>query len=182
MNPPLIVPDVSLMPFRIWLMLDFDGVVHSNVPLASRPPQERKKWCYVARLESVLRRHPHVGIVITSSHRLDTSLRTMRSRFSPDIRSRIVGMTPKLAETGQGSRQLEVEAWLKASQSSLPWLALDDIVDLYRTGACVVEARDGFRNQEAADLEHALQDPIRWAKAHPVPPTWMPRTLWVPGA
>jgi hypothetical protein len=170
--------------FNCWLMLDFDGVTHSNFPLTTRPPEERKRWCYISNLETVLRRHPLVGIVVASTHRRDSSLAEMRSRFSPDIRARMVGATPVLdpSPSGPGSRQIEVMAWLTAHhQENTPWLALDDIVDLYSPGACVVEARDGFREQDAAALETALNDLPAWAKAHPVPELEAPRTLWVPG-
>lgn len=178
------IPAALLARFSLWLMLDFDGVLHPNCPMPGRPEAEQQLWCYIPRLEAVLRRHTHVGIVITSSHRKDTSLSVMSRRFSPDIRERIVGVTPVLPDgsAGPGARQTEVQAWLDAyGQQNIPWVALDDIIDLYTTGASVVEAKDGFRDQETADLDCALNDPSAWAKSHPVPPAWMPRTLWVPG-
>lgn len=165
------------------LMLDYDGVLHSNFPQQSRPPEERQPFCYLPRLETVLRRHPDVGIVITSTHRLGTSLGQLTRKFSPDIRARVLGSTPVLKNnsSGPGSRQREVLAWLKQNRfEDIPWIALDDIAELYQTGACLVVTDEGFRDQEEKDLEAALSNPVAWAQSHPVPAPDTTNKLWVP--
>jgi hypothetical protein len=167
---------------RWLLMCDIDGVFHPNFPLKSRPPEEGKKWCYLPRFEAVLRAHSDVALVITSTWRKDTSLSRLRQHFSMDLRPRIIGATPILSEIGPGSRQSEVEAWLAAHPewAHLPWIAVDDIADLYRPGECVVETQDGFREADQARLEAALADPQTYAAQHPVPDPTAPRGLWLP--
>lgn len=174
--------DSVITAYRQLWMTDIDGVFHSNFPLQARPLEERKKWCYLPRFEAVMRAHPDVALVITSSWRKDTPLPRLRQQFSLDLRARILGVTPILPGIGPGSRQDEVEAWLTAHPewSHLPWLAVDDIADLYRPGACVVATQDGFREADQGRLEAAAANPARYAQENPVPDPQAPRGLWLP--
>lgn len=95
--------------------------------------------------------------------------------------SSVVGVTP--LDTGKdrnGSRQREVEAWLRQQRrEGARWVALDDIPELYRPGACLVITDDGFREKESGDLRWALADPESYAETHPV--SQVPSTtLWLP--
>jgi hypothetical protein len=167
-----------------FLFLDFDGVLHANFPRRDRTDAENLRWAFVPALEVVLRAHPQVAIVISSTWRRDHPLASLRAKFSPDIAQRIVGVTPLHGRPLEpGARQDEIEAWLRANdRAHAVWVALDDVVEQFHPGACVVVADDGFRTQEALDLHAALADPAGWAAAHPVPAPGSVKTLWVPGA
>jgi hypothetical protein len=116
------------------LALDIDGVLHpavnydaalmlSNLPL----------------LEDVLRRCPHVDVVISSTWRETRTLPDLQALFSPDIRCRVIGVTPQWrdiqdeAAFGTYVRQAEIEAWLKSTGRAWEqWLAVDDQRHLFR--------------------------------------------------
>ena len=160
--------------YRQWLFLDFDGVTHPFFPRADVPESENQFFAYLPTIEAVLRLFPETGVVIASSWREKWSLEELRKNFAPDMRDRIVDVTPVVpipwGETDRGSRQREVEAWLESrGQSNAPWVALDDTVWLYRPGATVVVAPDRFSEVEAEALRQALQSPEAYAQAHPVP-------------
>lgn len=115
------------------LFLDFDGVLHPEGASAER------EFSHLGGLESVLREFPHVLIVVSSAWRLDTSLDAIRSRFSDDMRTRVVGVTPQLAELEdqRGQRQRECELWLQhayPAATSPPWIALDDRESYFDAG------------------------------------------------
>jgi len=169
----------------VLLALDFDGVLHPAFPLASRPPEENRRWSYLPRLENWLRRHPDAEVLIVSNWRLQNAWDLLASLFSVDVRPRLVGMTPLLG-TGQGPgvRQDEIEAWLvAANRTGAPWVALDDVRGLYKPGAVLVVANDGFRAAEEAALDEAWSDPAHWAARHPVPDPYRnveDLSLWLP--
>lgn len=107
----------SVFVEKTRLYLDFDGVLH---PLGW--PVEHFKL--LPRLEAILREFPHTSVVVTSSWRQAESLEKLRQYFSPDIRARIVGVTPHDAEGT--SRMDQVLMHLKATGWTGPFLALDD--------------------------------------------------------
>lgn len=72
---------------EVTLFLDFDGVLHP----AFCPAEEH--FCRRPLFEDVMRRHPAVRIVISSSWRHHYPVGQLRARFSPDIAERIVGTT-----------------------------------------------------------------------------------------
>ncbi|MCV2361637.1 hypothetical protein LNV08_21950 [Paucibacter sp. TC2R-5] len=111
------------------LFLDFDGVLHKY---GCKPAD---LFTRLPLLEAWLQLHPGVDVVVSSTWRLTRSLDELRSHFSAGIRSRIVGVTPKLAGDSpeRFSREAEVAMWLR--QSALPWrpwAALEDQAWLYR--------------------------------------------------
>jgi hypothetical protein len=71
------------------IFLDFDGVLH---PFLDR--SGAKAFCYMPRLEKVLREFPSVQIVIASTQREVVSLALLKEQFTSDIAARIVGATP----------------------------------------------------------------------------------------
>lgn len=116
------------------LFLDFDGVLHPD------PCYDvRKQFCFLNRLENVLLEFPQVRIVISSTWRKERSLEVLRSFFLPEIRQRIVGVTPnwydheELFDVIGYQRQTEIEAWIRASgEPWLKWVAIDDKGFLFR--------------------------------------------------
>jgi len=90
----------------VILFLDFDGVLH--------PEGEDHilnggiDFCFLPRLEALLREFPHVKIVISSSWREQLRYETLLKPFSSDIRARILGATfgfrPSAAVRATGRR------------------------------------------------------------------------------
>jgi hypothetical protein len=170
-----------MLAFTMWVFLDFDGVTHPYFPRADLTDAQNQHFSFLPTIEAVLRRHPHVGIVIASSwrHSHKYPLNVLRLKFSPDLRDRVVGTTPDIpvqpGQSDDGSRQAEVEAWLAShGQSHASWVALEDVLHLYRPGATVVAVPDFFGEREAELLEAALTDPVTYARQHPVPPSFAP--------
>lgn len=114
----------------IIIFLDFDGVSHPE------PCQQEQLFCYLARIEDVLREYPLVEVVISSSWRDEYSLEQLRHFFAPDIAERVVGTTPSIkrpssswlpGQVPEFEREWEIETWLKENRSwDTPWLAIDD--------------------------------------------------------
>lgn len=116
------------------LFLDFDGVLHPDPCY-----DEQRFFCCLPKLENVLRDFPKVQVVISSTWREKRSLSELRSFFSDDISSRIIGMTPSwkyfpdLFEVIGYQRQTEVEAWLReSSEPWRSWIAIDDKSYLFK--------------------------------------------------
>ena len=141
------------------LFVDFDGVLH--------PQNKGAVFTCTIVLWAILRLHPHLRVVISSSWRWDRSLenmkRLMTANGGEDLAGRIVGATPKLRHTiYAGSRQLECEAWLKAnSLSDMPWLALDDMPELFEEDTpnlYQVDARYGLRDADVIGIIQRLKE------------------------
>lgn len=136
------------------LFLDFDGVLH---PFLARFSTDA--FCYLSRLEKVLREFPAVQIVIASTQREAAPLALLVHRFSPDISARIVGVTPtfEIHDAGDvaASRHREILAYL--DDSAADWLALDDDASLFPPGCTeLVLCNDGFQDAEERALRAAL--------------------------
>jgi hypothetical protein len=136
------------------LFLDFDGVLHLFLARSSADA-----FCYLPRLEKVLREFPAVQIVIASTQRETVPLEILVQRFSPDIAARIVGATPifEIHDAGDvaGSRHREILAYLDGSGAD--WLALDDDASLFPPGCAeLVLCDDGFQYAEERALRAAL--------------------------
>lgn len=110
------------------LFLDFDGVLHPEYCTPSL------HFSRLPMLEALLRQHPHVQIVISSTWRLQFEFSHLLDRFSPDISERIVGMTPVFSAISTVpdrllgySRHAECWAWQREHRAaSDDWVALDD--------------------------------------------------------
>ena len=111
------------------LFLDFDGVLHPEYDGQATPADV--VFCHLSRFEAVMRDHPEVEIVISSTWREQFPLDDLRARFSPDIAARIVGATPITPRIDgkylPARREGEILDWLRhAERDHEPWLALDD--------------------------------------------------------
>jgi hypothetical protein len=118
----------------VILFLDFDGVLHPEVNYNAE-----RILCNLPLLEDVLRSRPQVDVVISSTWRETRTLTELQALFTPDIRCRVIGVTPRwrdvqdAASYGTYVRQAEIEAWLRnAGRSWEQWLAVDDQKHLFR--------------------------------------------------
>lgn len=110
------------------LFLDFDGVLHPEYCSPSL------HFIQLPALEVLLREHPYVQVVVSSSWRLQFPFNHILSRFSPDISERIVGTTPVFSELNSVPdrligypRHAECWAWQQVNRAaSEEWFALDD--------------------------------------------------------
>ncbi len=137
------------------IFLDFDGVLH---PFLARSSTDA--FCYLPRLESVLRDFSNVQIVIASAQREVMPLALLKEQFAPDIAARIIGVTPvvEIRDAGDvaGSRYREILAYLDGSGAG--WLSLDDDASLFPPGCTeLVLCDDGFRDPEERALRAALE-------------------------
>jgi hypothetical protein len=111
------------------LFLDFDGVLHPEPCY-----DDAKLFCQRPQFEAVMREHPNVDIVVSSSWCDTRSLEELQALFATDIGNRIVGVTPNWREhsdlfdvIGNYPRHVEIEAWRRQSGRLWePWVALDD--------------------------------------------------------
>lgn len=111
------------------LFLDFDGVLHPEYEGQAVPIEV--VFCHLHRFETIMRDHPDVEIVISSTWREQFALDALRARFSSDIAARIIGATPMISRGEDqylaARRESEILAWLeRAGRQDEPWLALDD--------------------------------------------------------
>ena len=144
------------------LFLDFDGVLH---PVGEdRLPSEGTDFCFLPRLEALLREFLHVKIVISSSWREQLRYETLLKPFSSDIRSRILGATPHSGfglPPPYGQREGEILAWLQVHDATdVPWVALDDAYwqfDHCRDHLVVCESFTGFDEKASADLRRRFE-------------------------
>jgi hypothetical protein len=155
------------------LGLDFDGVLHPVNSLTE------PKFCRMELLETWLRAHPWVDVVITSSWRSFHPLDEMQSYFAEDLKCRVLGCTPHAHELfGQAwsrspdeaaaaryERQAELEAWMRSANRELdPWIAVDDDPSLFAPGhsrLVVCDSRTGLtagRLEELHTLAEQHQD------------------------
>lgn len=72
------------------IFLDFDGVLHPS------PSGYQGIFCHLERFETVMREHPYIRIVISSSWRETYPWDVCTGIFSTDVQGRIIGMTPTI--------------------------------------------------------------------------------------
>lgn len=121
-------PGEGAVPAVQILFLDFDGVMHPEFC------NESKHFVHRDTFETVMRSAPQVELVISSTWRQKRSLDVLKTLFSHDVASRIIGTTPLYAQledvpdTLQGyEREAECRDWLRQhGRAAQEWLALDD--------------------------------------------------------
>jgi hypothetical protein len=104
------------------IFLDFDGVMH---PAGCHP---ERHFCQRDLFEQVIREHPDVRIVITSTWRQAYPMPELKRFFSPDIAERIIGKTPTHEDEGDDhARYLEIKKVLQNPKvAGARWIAIDD--------------------------------------------------------
>ncbi len=142
------------------LFLDFDGVLH---PLDT----EDELFTSLPLLEAVLREASHVEVVISSAWREHHPLDELRGFFGPDLRPRIIDVTPVGCDTDD--LPLEVQAYLRHSEClwwlrqhrppGTPWLALDDQPGLWGFSCpnlMLIDSSTGLTARDARELRRRL--------------------------
>lgn len=147
------------------LFLDFDGVLHPWDPKIRQ--DETKMFYLVPQLERVLQNFPEVEVVISSSWREKYHLDKLRHLFSPEMRHRIIGVTPhtrfdELGRYPRGCRGQEIQQWLFEKQRDPNrWLALDDLDWLFDEkslkNVVLCASAHGLTEEKAAELSDRLQ-------------------------
>lgn len=138
------------------IFLDFDGVLRRSTSNPSRFDHD----C-LEHFEGAVRQCPVSKIVITSTWRLAMSLKELRSRFSPDVAARIVGVTPENFEEETYERLAEIKAFMEEKKvTSVPWVAIDDDPSHFPAGAPVLltDPAKGFDAECAARLVKLLRE------------------------
>jgi hypothetical protein len=126
------------------LFLDFDGVLH---------PYQRGTLELLPLIETFLRCHPAVQVVITSTWRMQHSLEDLRDLFAEDVRNRVEGVVPFINRTPY-SRYQEVEAYLEEQGPRL-WCAVDDEANLFPPDHPNLVNTNAAVGVTAADLSRA---------------------------
>ncbi len=141
---------------KTMLFLDFDGVLHPRFC----PDEEH--FCRLPLFESVMRRHPAVRIVISSSWRRIYGIDYLRSRFSRDIAERVVGTTQLWVPDEPMNRHQEILAWIgKQRFNGMPWLALDDSAPEFPercVNLLLCDSRHGLTDERAEALARRLSE------------------------
>jgi HAD domain in Swiss Army Knife RNA repair proteins len=104
------------------VFLDFDGVMH---PVGCDP---ERHFCQRDLFEEVMREHPDVRIVISSTWRQAYPMAELKRLFSPDIAQRIIGKTPTHEdESEEHIRYREIGQVLQNPKvAGARWIAIDD--------------------------------------------------------
>ncbi|MDR1063504.1 MAG: hypothetical protein LBL48_06180 [Azoarcus sp.] len=141
-----------------YVFMDFDGVTH--------PWGEAEDFRCLPLIEAVLRDFDEAQVVISSDWRMLFSLPKLRSRFSEDIRPRILGVTPHiLPRRGSelhGLREQEAKMWLQQHTPDIAaadWCALDDAPGnwISRSRLVLTDFKRGFTDEDASVLRNMLQ-------------------------
>lgn len=138
------------------IFLDFDGVLRRTTSNPSQFDQD----C-LDNFESAMRQCSVSKIVISSTWRLAMPLKELRSRFSPDIAVRIVGITPENLEEETYERHAEVLSFMREKKvTALPWVAIDDDPAHFPPGSPVLltDPMKGFDAASAARLVKMLHE------------------------
>ncbi|MCB5184218.1 hypothetical protein LG201_03265 [Methylobacillus gramineus] len=103
------------------LFLSFDGVLHPAGQL-------NQSFSKLPLLESWLRAHQEIKVVVSSKWRKNMPFEDICHIFSDDIKPRVIGTTPDLQEDSQDAhwRLSEIFDWLKCCGDQHPWIVLDD--------------------------------------------------------
>jgi hypothetical protein len=153
-NTFFVAPE-CLVSNEIYVFLDFDGVTH--------PWGEVEDFRCLPCIEAILRAHPQTRIVIASDWRALFSMNKLATRFSEDIRPRVIGTTPHVVPRKgselRGLREREARMWLAARKlDKAPWCAIDDAPGNWSTRSRLIltDFKRGFTDEDAVRLAHLL--------------------------
>lgn len=127
------------------LMLDIDGVLH---------PGQSGTLIYLPLLETWLRTHPDVDVVISSNWRETHTLDELRNFFSIELRERVIGCTPVLPD----STRLDEILLVVREYGITQWAALDDRVQEFPDASRLVatEYLDGITGESLLQLTRVI--------------------------
>lgn len=130
----------------VTLFLDVDGVLHRRAPGA-------EKLTALPQLQLLMRRHPRLEVVISSSWREVFDFEDLVELFDEDLRDRIVGSTPVLEQDTEFVRQHECEHWMRTHcPPGQEWVALEDEQALFQPGCPQLMLVDGSKGLQLEDL------------------------------
>jgi len=120
----------------MMLFLDFDGVLH--------PSPGPTDFCRLPLLESWLRTHPDVNIIISSSWREVMDMEVLQHIFSEDLQHRVIDKCPLIhnEEKFEFYRHEEILRWIKQESYDGLWLVLDDAAHEFPAGYDLLIACD----------------------------------------
>lgn len=142
-----------------YIFMDFDGVTH--------PWGQVEDFRSLPLIEAVIRDFEEARIVIASDWRMLFSMRNLVSRFSEDIRERVIGATPQVLPSRgvdmSGLREREAMQWLKqhdAQGEHANWCAIDDAPGNWPTRSRLVltDFKRGFIDEDATALRRILNE------------------------
>lgn len=139
------------------LFLDFDGVTH---PIRCVGGIDAPLFSCAPALWKILRACPDVEVVFSTTWRVSYPLcelvKFTTQGGGEDLPHRFIGTTPDLENEGHyGRRDLEIRGWLNDHNHAGPWLALDDIPELFAGG----EGEAGsYANLHLVDSRTGLTD------------------------
>lgn len=140
-------------PYPYLVFLDFDGVLHRGTSGTFRK---------LPLLDAFLKRHPHVGIVLSTNWRMSDDLDGLRDYFTdPESAKRVFDVIPDLPAIRHGSRQREIEQWLRQNQFTGSFTALDDSPDLFDpqwAHLLLTDPREGLTETDIVQLEAKVAD------------------------
>jgi 2-C-methyl-D-erythritol 4-phosphate cytidylyltransferase len=100
----------------VRIYLDFDGCLH-------RTGRDKTMFEHIDAFALILRDHPHVEVVITSSWREEFSLSQLRDFFPNDIATRVADVTPVLVGA---TRHDEIMQHLQDTRFDGDYIVIDD--------------------------------------------------------
>ena len=130
------------------LFLDFDGVLHPN------GCGDEELFCSVELLWLILRACPDVKVVFSTSwreiYKLEDMVKFVTSGGGEDLMVRFIGKIPTFADVGYYPRRdIEIQSWLDANGYCCPWIAIDDMQELFN---------DEHPNLYVVDGDYGLTD------------------------
>jgi hypothetical protein len=139
----------------ILVFLDFDGVMH---PVGC---ERSHHFCQRDLFEEVIREHPEVRIVISSTWRTAYPMAEIKRFFSPDIADRIIGKTPTHEDDEEHIRYREIRALLQNPKvAGADWIAIDDSELDFPDGCpnlLLCDSNRGFDEESAQALRERLE-------------------------
>jgi hypothetical protein len=133
--------------YAYLIFLDFDGVLHRGTSGTFRK---------VPLLDQFLKNHPGVGVVLSTNWRMSEDLASLKEWFTDaETAHRVFDVIPDLPATRHGSRQREIEQWLRLNQFTGPYTALDDSPDLFDPGweqLLLTDPREGLSDRDIQNL------------------------------
>lgn len=163
------------MKLSFTLFLDFDGVLHPS------PCDKEELLIHRCYIEDLLEDYPELQIVISSSWRLDSTLEELCEPFRPEVRERILGVTPVHPQRMPMHREREILDWMEQHRSPDErdrWLAIDDKPEWFSPGC-----RHLFitRPDVGLDGHAALGLRIKLAPMLGIDPYAGGNVMWLPG-
>lgn len=137
------------------LFLDFDGVLHP-----ATADSDRDFFSNNHLLFNIMRGLPDASVVFSTSWKVGRNLeeltRLATRNGGESLANRFIGITPNLEPEGlQGRRDVEIRSWIEANRHGGPWLAIDDMPEMFwgdTTNLYVVNFRTGLIESDVSNI------------------------------